>query len=131
MKNISLKERLIVNVKLKKVYYCSYCKKYSLRKDIMINHEKGCTKNSNRYCKLCELIGQTNNIPELINKYKHYSLKPIISNEEQDEILTYIKQDTGECPNCILTILRLSGLQLYNFDYKEKLKRFWGRVKVI
>ena len=131
MKGITLKEKLTLNVKLKKVYYCTYCKKYSLRKDVMIRHENGCTMNPNRHCKLCETAGELNDIPELIAKYKkiYFQKNHPRTSEEEGTILKDIKEDTGNCPNCVLTIIRLSHLQLSNFDYKEELKKFWESTR--
>ena len=47
-------------VKTKKVFYCEFCKKKSLATHSMLKHEKHCTLNPKRECRLC----------------KNYSLKP-------------------------------------------------------
>lgn len=40
---------------LKKVYYCDFCKKKGMSAASMSKHEKHCTLNSNRQCRLCIL----------------------------------------------------------------------------
>jgi hypothetical protein len=95
----------------------------------MISHEKCCTLNPNRYCKLCKTAGELNDIPDLLNKYKEYKIIHYMTHQEEDNLLMKLKQDTGSCPNCILTIIRLCHLQLSNFDYKEELKKFWESMR--
>lgn len=124
-----------MKIKVKKVYYCDFCKKHSLRN--LTEHEKHCTANPNRICKLCELCGISNDIPKLIEKYKEIAepynmMNSKVSGEvidiPQDDILKLLKEDTDYCPNCILTILRCSGLNILvhmAYDYKEEMKNFW------
>jgi hypothetical protein len=122
-----------MKIKTKKVYYCDYCKKHSLRN--LIEHEKHCTANPNRACKLCEISGLSNNIPELIEKYKkivdEYKKHP--TEIDQEKLLNELRTDTECCPNCILTIIRCSGLNsalaFYTYNYKEELKSFWEGCK--
>ena len=40
---------------LKKVYYCDFCKKKGMSASAMSVHEKHCTLNPNRQCRLCIL----------------------------------------------------------------------------
>ena len=121
-----------MKIKIKKVYYCDFCKKHSLR--TLAEHEKHCTANPNRACKLCELCEISNNIPELIEKYKkivdsHKNNTGDVIDIPQEAILKELKNDTDYCPNCILTILRCSGLNRLlvhmAYDYKEEMKNFW------
>jgi len=46
-----------MKVKLKKVYYCDFCKKKGLRIDRLRSHELSCTMNPNRICGLCGFRG--------------------------------------------------------------------------
>jgi hypothetical protein len=129
-----------VKVIKKNVYYCDFCKKKSLRS--LKNHEKHCTGNPDRECRLCE----TSSIREIINKYRKY-IKVIESKPDEFGMITgkveYKKEFTLQdiineldykCPNCILTILRCVGLNRfyfgnkYKFDYKKALGEWWGEV---
>ena len=44
-----------MKVKIKKVYYCDFCRKHSLRP--LVKHEEHCTANPNRKCGLCKKSG--------------------------------------------------------------------------
>ena len=120
----------MMKVKTKKVYYCDYCKKYSLRS--LVEHENHCTKNPNRDCRLeCDTI----DLPGLIEKYR----KQLITKTDSLGFVEFlevpdikdIKNDTGNCPNCTLTILRCADLiSSYkgDFDYKKELKGWWAEA---
>lgn len=118
-------------VKTKKVYYCEFCGKHGLRP--ITEHELHCTKNPNRDCRLdCDTV----DLPELIEKYK----KQFITKEDSLGFITLvskpdikdIKNDTGNCPNCTLTILRCGelayGYDKSEFNYQEELNNWWAEV---
>jgi len=127
----------------KNVYYCDFCKKKSLRS--LKTHEKHCTANPDRECRLCE--GQS--IGPIIDKYKAYFEvketkinEPLWETSNKIEVL-YHKEFTLEdiineldyvCPNCILAIIRCLGLnrfyfdKKYAFDYKKSLDEWWGEI---
>lgn len=44
-----------MKIKTRTVYYCDFCKKKSFRKSSMEKHEKHCTMNPKRECRLCKL----------------------------------------------------------------------------
>lgn len=107
-------------IKTKKVYYCEFCKKRSLRKDTMIKHEKHCTLNPNRICRLCGVI----NIKPLIEKYKSLPIT--------EDSVSQILDECDCCPNCTLTVLRC--IDAFNednphieFDYGKTLREWWER----
>ncbi len=43
-----------MKTKLKNVYYCDFCKKHSLASWAMKEHEKHCTLNPDRICRVCD-----------------------------------------------------------------------------
>lgn len=133
-----------MKTKVKKVYYCDYCKKKGLSASAMSKHEKHCTGNSDRECRMC---GNQHDYSLIIKGFnKRYKIvrddtlnfvdlsmdkiewigKPITLDEIHDI--------TEGCPACTLTIMRLSGLNdwLFNdvlhFDYIEEVKKWWAEV---
>lgn len=128
-------------VKKKNVYYCEYCKKKSLRS--LKAHEKHCTANPDRECRLCD----NQSIKPIIKKYQKYfyvrktkkhsyiaeldeiEITPIFKNKFTLKDL--INELDYECPNCILALIRCLGLnrywmdKKYEFDYKTALSDWW------
>lgn len=135
---------------LKNVYYCDYCKKKGLGAFAIIKHEKYCTANPDRECRLCLLTqGSTDKdlVKELIEKYKK-SFK-ITTHEYEDDFgggttSTFewvdikitpedILDKVDGCPACALTIVRLSGLsgpevprEEFKFEYQKFITDFWN-----
>ncbi len=131
-----------MKVKKKCVYYCDFCTKKSLRS--LKIHEKHCTANPDRECRLCEQLS----IKEVIEKYrKHFYLREV-KGRSLDEwnpsqiipvfkkkfTLNDIKNELDyNCPNCILAIIRCLGINRYYFkgkfeyfDYKKELDEWWA-----
>lgn len=120
-------------IKTKKVYYCSFCGKHGLRP---VNiHEKHCTLNSDRECRLCEV----NSIKPLIEKYSqiefHEEPDRLMGNiikwsKEPPDILRELLEDVEQCPICCLTIIRIvfgkRGVGwCFDFDYKKAIENWW------
>ena len=131
-------------IKIKKVYYCEYCGKHFLRNNPQ--HEKHCTANINRECRMCE-CNTTESIKELIEIYKRKcEIKKddgvagglrLITNFTLDDI----REDTSGCPACILTIIRyflkymeqkkcesMIGLNPFDFNYRKEVKKWWEKI---
>lgn len=123
---------------VKNVYYCDYCKKKKgLSKGAMSIHEKHCTGNINRVCRMCEKLEISNDLKALVEKYKNSfeiikvegdgidSVGETITVKWKDKPITIedILHDVDDCPNCALAILRLTGMNRHwfgiNFDYKK------------
>jgi hypothetical protein len=127
----------------KNVYYCDFCKKKGLSAGAMAKHEKHCTGNVNRKCRMCDsqgLIGEI--IEDLKTRFKIVQTKPssldiIYPTEEVQWIgkeitLDEISDRVDDCPNCILAILRLSGISHYaftdiiDFKYQDRVSEYWS-----
>lgn len=124
----------------KNVYYCGFCKKHGLSAGVISKHEKYCTANPKRECRMCKKItpDQINGIIEGFKKT--FTIKKelvwsdhIDENVEQESViwtgapvtLKEIRYIVKDCPNCILAVLRQTGMNreifgLENFDYKEE-----------
>lgn len=128
----------------KNVFYCDFCKKKSLSGGWMSVHEKKCTANPNRECGVCVV---KRNIADVVNKFNvRFRLHPkqvdYIFSESHNEsdyheyqvewlgepvTLQEIRNAVGNCPNCILAVLRQVGFnkhyfQFEKFDYQKELK---------
>jgi len=125
----------------KNVYYCDYCGKHNLSASNISKHEKHCTANPERVCRLCEgreikpfiealkkrfkiIESPIDDLPNIIKfKIKWIGKKIIL-----DEILNY----TEACPNCTLAILRQTKLNYqifgFNYDYQKELAEWWKEI---
>jgi len=120
---------------VKPVYYCEYCGKRYLSEYWGDLHEKHCTLNPNRDCRMCDYFGTANNIVDILNN---------IYDETQDSKLyptaQKILEITDGCPQCTLTIMRLLKTQKrfeylldpdgshdiwFEWDYKKACDEFW------
>lgn len=124
----------------KNVYYCDYCNKKGLRS--LKIHEKHCTANPDRDCRLCDNGG--GKIRRIIEKYQRF-FEVVVKQAEYGETITvkYLQEFTLEdirleidyqCPNCILAIIRCVGLnrwyfgRKFSFNYKKELEEWWSAV---
>ena len=121
----------------KNVYYCEYCNKHGLSASHISQHEKHCTRNLNRECRLCgNITGYKEEIESLKKRFK-------VITEKIEEGFTSIRVEwigkeitldeirdlVHDCPVCILSVMRLTGLTSgwhnFDFNYKQELKDHW------
>lgn len=125
----------------KNVYYCDFCKRKNLSAGAMSVHEKHCTANPNRECRLCG----KKDIADVVNKFTvRFRLHPNELNDifTEDFVLGHeykiewlgepvtmkeIRDEVDDCPNCILAVLRQTGFNKHyfefeKFDYQQELK---------
>jgi len=119
-----------MKTKIKTVYYCDYCKKHSFRS--LVEHEKHCTANPDRECRLCQNPSVLPIIEKIKGKMNYGEDEHLFSENHKVHqfFLDNIKNELDElCPNCILTIIRCTGLNKYpyniEFDYKDELEKWW------
>ena len=117
-------------------YYCDFCKKSGGSSYHMKNHEKYCTMNPDRECRMCKFVdGSQLPMAELLallpgiekyeqvdeygNDYYSATLRPAMI-----EPLKMLREATDDCPVCILATLRQRGIpfEFYcdEFDYSKE-----------
>jgi hypothetical protein len=126
----------------KNVYYCDFCKKKNLSGHAMKVHEKHCTANPDRECRMCGFGDVKDRVEEIKNSftivdkkitnvadgwmYMHDDTYTIPAIEWKDEVFTMqkIREVAEDCPVCILAILRQTELYKlsndYEFDFKKE-----------
>jgi hypothetical protein len=125
-------------------YYCDFCRKAGCSRHHMENHEKHCTMNPNRECRMC-VAAENEQVPltDLV------ALLPDIKDFEQsdpegigkmyvgldaaiDAALPIVREKAGNCPACILAALRQSSIiplvSIGLFDFKKEVEAFWSKV---
>lgn len=124
-------------------YYCDFCKKANCSSFSISKHERGCTANPDRKCRVCPIIASGYgddllplSLPELISM-----LSEVGEDESRamlDEgngcgtrawkLLARLRNASHGCPACILAAIRQSPASISNylaFDFKAEMKAFW------
>lgn len=113
----------------KNVYYCDFCKKRSLSASAMKKHEKRCTANPDRECRMCAGSVIKDEIEPLKARFT------IIENGETGErtvkwtgepvTLEQVREIADDCPVCTFALLRQTKLNYscfgFQFDFKKEL----------
>lgn len=113
-------------------YYCDFCGKANCSGGHMAKHEKHCTMNPNRECRMC---GKPVNIAEIISLLP----KPIYKKIDDDyEFIDNVKElrknpeivsKFTDCPACTLAVLRQAnkfGVPFY--DYEKAKDDWWADI---
>ena len=118
-------------------YYCDYCKKSGGSKHHMEKHEHVCTMNPGRSCNMCDYTdGLSSGLSEMVSIVKasvknfidkHGFETWVIDDETEEGIIEKIR-DISDCPACILSALRQSGVpasMFLSFNYKKEREAMW------
>lgn len=124
-------------------YYCDFCKKAGLQKHHIEKHEKHCTKNPNRVCRVCGVIKSTQKpTPELLR------LMPKLPNltsgrwSDDDDVMraeldllnaavVELRKATSNCPACIMATIRQSNIpvpMVSGFRFTEEMRAIWSEI---
>ena len=112
-------------------YYCDFCNKGGGHSGWMKIHEKHCTLNPNRQCRMCEVADiPQQSVNELIEKFKSVvdkqSLESFINDDKK--ALEELREITEGCPACMLAVIRQYPDAIVAFDFKEESKSFWRNM---
>ncbi len=116
----------------REVYYCEFCSKHLLTKGPMSRHEKHCTGNPDRHCRVCGRIGNLPHVPALpeLSLDDPAALTAPWDDKEYQDILKYfvdrLMEDLDCCFMCTFAALPQSGtIGYYPFDYKKERDSYW------
>lgn len=113
-------------------YYCEFCKKGSLSGGHMGSHEKYCTANPNRICRMHPLVTDRLQASML-------EMRAALSTASPDHGMSKLRQLAEDCPMCILAAIRQSGIAKWDgdpenpppdlgFDFKKELAAAWETI---
>lgn len=125
-------------MKVRKVnrYTCDFCKKSNCSGGAISKHQKFCTMNPDRGCRMCKHPVKPLSLISLLPDSKQFLKvgKEYDSGEHYEgwkdtykEPLEKIKEECNYCPACVLAVLRQSKIPLYmlDFDYKKEVEEWW------
>jgi len=128
-----------MKIKTKKVYYCDFCNKHTLSSYYTQKHEKHCTLNPNRECRMCgekkldkSYIKKANLILKDLLKHKKKDSNGIRGDyvEKFNKRLRKEIQEELECPICTLAVYRQAGIALFywfNWNFKDECEEYWAK----
>ena len=93
-------------------YWCGFCGKHNLSAASIASHEKHCTKNPDRVCRMCIASGEEQLPIAELSKCIDISLP--------DEGLSTLRVMSGHCPACILATLLQCGAHKPGFTLMSK-----------
>lgn len=120
---------------------CDFCGKKNWSVGHMRKHELYCTKNPNRICRVCKLVGNEQKpIDTLIA-----TLPALTSYEDEwgnvvyadgscdliNSALPALRDLCENCPACIMSALRQKGIHVRvvtDFDYSEEMKSLFSEI---
>lgn len=111
--------------KLRPRYYCEHCKKSGGSAHHMRIHEKACTANPDRVCRMCEA-------GELVQKPIDVLIEAAWLDEQGAGDIdgrkpSQLAAAAEDCPACMLAAIRATSIY-FDWDFKEACKVFWDRV---
>jgi hypothetical protein len=126
-------------------YNCDFCNKRGFSAPHMAKHEKHCTLNPNRECRVCNLLincrdsdFQSKPLAELIailpDSAPFNAVTDLDINREHEkltaaviEAIPALRKAAGDCPACMMAALRLARIPVpmaENFDFKKEMDSF-------
>jgi hypothetical protein len=129
-------------MKIKQVnrYYCDFCKKSGCSKPAMEKHEKHCTMNPNRICRMCLILEvEQQPISDLVmllpapkdfkgeDEAPWTDTNPLV--KAVNASMKSLRDATSDCPACILSALRQRGISVpmaSSFKFKEECDEIWA-----
>lgn len=122
------------------VYYCDFCNKKLMRRDAMESHEKHCTMNPNRECRMCDLNGSSNDMQAMLvllemsnaNEIKSAIVHLLFDEDYNRQLLALYRKITHNCPACILALSRqYESINPTIFDYQKEARELKKRVNTM
>ena len=118
-------------------YYCEYCKKANCSASSISRHEKACTLNPNRICRMCGIfdLEQTKMadlltiLPKPVTTKDEYGFITLINIKEIEAAMPKLKEITEDCPACILATLRQMEIpvrEITSFNFTKGCKDWWA-----
>lgn len=135
-----------MKTKTVKRYWCDHCKKAGLQAHAMAKHEKHCTLNPSRNCRVCGLLGGSTHVgaermAELVailpknvewegDDYGNPSLRYFSFCDALRAATPALREATDNCPACIMAAIRQAGIPvpLVEFDFKSEMQNIFDDI---
>ena len=127
-----------------KQYICDFCGKKGLSSGHMRKHERHCTKNPERICRMCKTLGVEQrpiaDLTAILPDPAEYATEDEWGwsgyNDrlftDTDAVMPKLKDLVSDCPMCVMAALRQKGIpvnKVKSFDYKKEITGIWKMIK--
>lgn len=137
-----------MHFKIVKRYYCDFCGKSGLSASHISRHEKACTLNPQRICRMCHMDMDGTIMNENGAQAEMETLlallpdpKPYLQVDEYgtgygsmenvvNAALPALREAAGGCPACMMAALRQKGIPIpcaTEFIWNKEREQWWGR----
>jgi hypothetical protein len=126
-------------------YYCEHCHRGGCSASAMASHERSCTLNPDRVCKMCALAGnaqpEMSSLLSILPDPESFVMETVSSEYgppteysymsdggSVDEAMKTLVDVCNGCPACILAALRIKHIPVplaRTFDYSKAVAEFW------
>ena len=112
-------------------YYCDFCKKTGQSAGHMAKHEKHCTANPNRTCRVCDSSVPVSSRLLALKLTVGLEADPIKGHHEDkvamdDATLDKLRSTVDGCPACMLSVIRQSHRYPDSWNYKQEHDAYWA-----
>lgn len=137
-----------MKTKLVKRYWCDHCNKAGLQARSMAVHEKHCTLNPDRDCRVCGLIGASMKVgavrmaalTAILPKYVPYqgdsfggcTPEYAVFCKALPAAIPALREETDNCPACIMAAIRQAGIpvpMVDDFDFRAEMQTIFNDRK--
>lgn len=113
-------------------YYCDHCGMSKGTRPAMVRHERTCTLNPERACGLCDMAGESSDLPALLAIFEGFTEEVDFSSDAALEAhkkdkaarVAKLRELAQGCPACILAVARQCKLYLEGFDWPTESKKW-------
>ena len=118
-------------------YYCDYCKKSGCSSYWIREHEKHCTMNPKRDCRMCAIMQTAYDNEPQVEMGKLLACLDDVHYDETQSVfamlnISKLKETAQNCPACIMAALRQAGIPVSaakDFNYKEMGESIFGDIR--
>ena len=117
-------------------YYCDFCNKVSGSSYHMKRHEKACTMNPDRYCRMCAMFDlEQAKIKKLLWALPCPNIVDddfgitLINIKSAEKAMAKLREISNDCPACIMAAIRQKGYPvpaITSFNFTEECKMWWA-----
>lgn len=118
-----------MKVRTVKRYTCDFCKKSNCSSFSIKTHEKHCTLNPKRICRMCNAMqeGQSEmkDLIALVPKPDSTQVCPSLN------VSAELRDKANDCPICILAAIRQAEIPVHyfsGFDFKKECSEQWAQI---